>query len=352
MNNSRNEKLLWLGLYLKEPNFLKLLKFWENKTEILKILEEKKLKSEELVKIAEEEIKKAKKEKIKILFYYDSEFPVALRNIPYPPLFLYVKGNLDLSKPFLAIVGSRKPTSYGKEVACQFTSFLGKNGIGIVSGLARGIDTIVHKSCLEVKGYTIGVLGCGLDVVYPAENRWLYTEIVEKGGALISEYPFGTKPRPENFPRRNRIISGLSKGVLIIEAGRKSGTIITAKWALAQGIEVFAVPGSIFSSQSEGTHFLLKEGATLVTSPQELMECLGWKYEKASQVCEIFEVKLSPKEKEILKLISSSPKNLEELTSEVPLPLFEILSILTDLELKGLIKSLPGKYYQVNKIPT
>lgn len=346
-----NEKILWLGVYLKEPNFFRLLKLWENRVEILQVLEDKRFKPEDIIEQAEKEIRRAKKDKIKILFYNDPEFPETLKNIPYPPLFLYVKGYLDTFKPFLAIVGSRKPTSYGKEVAHQFANFLGKNGIGIISGLARGIDTVVHKSCLEVEGYTVGVLGCGLDVFYPAENRELYVEIIKRGGALISEHPLGTKPKPENFPRRNRIISGLSQGVLIIEASKKSGTLITAKWALSQGKEVFAIPGNIFSSQSEGTHFLIKEGATLVTSPQELMEYLGWKHERVNQFCEFSKIELSSKEKEILKSISASPKHLGELTSEISLPFFEILSILTDLELKGFIKSLPGKYYQLIKHP-
>ncbi|MCS7278914.1 MAG: DNA-processing protein DprA [Thermodesulfobacteriaceae bacterium] len=345
-----DEKLIWLGIYLKEKNFLKLIKFWENRVKISQILKERGLEAKELIQEAEKEVERAKKEGIEILFYEDLGFPEILRKIPYPPLFLYVKGCLNLSKPLLAIVGSRKPTSYGKEVAYQFANFLGKNGVGIISGLARGIDTIAHKGCLEAEGYTVGVLGCGLNVVYPAENRWLYLKIIEKGGALISEHPLGTKPRPENFPRRNRLISGLSQGVLIIEAGKRSGTLITAKWALSQGKEVFAVPGNIFSSQSEGTHYLLKEGATLITNPSELMEYLGWKPEKQDQTFKTQKIELLPKEKEILNLITNYPKHIEEITSDTSIPFFEILSILTELEIKGLIKSLPGKYYQLVKI--
>ncbi|MCD6490036.1 MAG: DNA-processing protein DprA, partial [Thermodesulfobacterium sp.] len=266
--------------------------------------------------------------------------------IPYPPLFLYIKGHLLQDKNLIAVIGSRKPTSYGKEVAYKFSKSLAEKGIGIVSGLARGIDSISHRGALDGNGYTIGVLGCGVDVVYPAENRELFEKIVKNKGAIISEFPFATRPRKENFPMRNRIISGFSEGVIVIEAGKKSGTLITAKWALNQGKEVFSVPGSIFSSQSKGTHYLIKQGANIVTSPEEILEYFGWKKEDTFSK-EHKEIEVTEEEKEILSLLSSYPQHVEEIFIKVNKPPFEVLSILTELELKGLIENLPGKYVKL-----
>ncbi|MEZ0343239.1 MAG: DNA-processing protein DprA [Caldimicrobium sp.] len=338
------EKFLFLGLYLKEGGSFKTSKWLEEFPNIESLQEKFKIKEKELLNLAERELEKAEKLGIKILFIKEEAFPEELRNIPYPPLFLYVKGHLS-DFPKFAIVGSRKPSPYGREVANFFGDKLSEAGLCLVSGLARGIDTIVHKVCVERKRPTIAVLGSGLDVIYPAENRELFRKIVETGGTVLSEFPLGTKPRRENFPRRNRIISGLAKAVLVIEAGERSGTLITARWAQEQGKEVFAVPGNIFSDQSKGTNFLIKEGAIPVTSPFEILQYLGLEAEKPSSE-KIFQVDLSQEEKEILEILSLGPQHFDELTEKTGLSPPLLLQILTELEFKNLIKSLPGKYFQ------
>ncbi len=340
------EKLLWLGFYLKERNIFKSIKYFEERLEIREIIKFKKYSETEIINLAQKELEKAEKEKVRILFIKDKEFPEKLKTISYPPLFLYVKGNFLQDKNLIAIIGSRKPTSYGKEVAYKFSKKLAENNVGIVSGLARGIDSISHIGALDSGGYTIGVLGCGVDIVYPAENRELFKKIIKNGGAIISEFPFGTKPKKENFPMRNRIISGLCEGIVVIEAGRKSGTLITAKWALNQGREVFAIPGSVFSSQSEGTHYLIKEGANMITSPEEILDYFGWKKEVDSLKIKK-EIEVTEEEKEILSHLSFYPQHVEEIFAKVDRPPFEILSILTELELKGLVENLPGKYVKL-----
>ncbi len=338
------EKLLFLGLYLKEGASFKTSKWIEEFPDAKSLLERYKIKEKELLSLAERELERAEKLGIEILFIKEEAFPEELKKIPYPPLFLYIKGTI-LESPKFAIVGSRKPSPYGKEVALYFSERLSEAGLTLVSGLARGIDTIVHKVCVERKRPTLAVLGSGLDVIYPAENKDLFKKIIQTNGAIISEFPLGTKPRRENFPRRNRIISGLAKGVLVIEAGEKSGTLITARWAQEQGKEVFAVPGNIFSDQSKGTNFLIKEGAIPVTSPSEILQYLGLDSEKSSSERE-FQSELSHEEREILEMLSSGPLHFDELTEKTRLSPPLLLQILTELEFKNLIKTLPGKYFQ------
>ncbi|MFN4132575.1 MAG: DNA-processing protein DprA, partial [Caldimicrobium sp.] len=223
---------------------------------------------------------------------------------------------------------------------------LSQAGICLVSGLARGVDTIVHQVSLNFKGETIAILGSGLDVIYPPENKKLFEEIVEQAGAGISEFPLGSKPKRENFPRRNRLVSGLSSGVLIIEAGEKSGTLITAKWAQEQGKEVFVIPGNIFSEQSKGTHFLLKEGAIPVTQPNEILEYLGISVASCQERRESED--LTPEEEKVLEVLSLYPLQLEEIVAKTGLPLDTLLPLLTELEIKNFIRCLSGKFYQLN----
>ncbi len=337
------EKLLYLGLYLQERGNLRISKGGEF------CLEEdipEKVRSK-LLELAEKEVEKALQLNIKILYYQEESFPQELKSIPYSPLFIYLKGELP-KNPKLAIVGSRKPTPYGREVAKTFASYLSEKGICLVSGLARGIDTLVHKEALKGKGKTIAVLGSGLDIIYPPENKELLERIMAEGGAVLSEFPLSTKPKKENFPRRNRLISGLAKGVLVIEAGAKSGTLITAKWAQEQGKEVFAIPGNIFSEQSQGTHYLLKEGAIPITHPMEILEYLGVPFSEET-ISEIFSAKenLSKEEKEVLSFFSSYPLHFEELVEQTQLPPSLLLQILSELEIKNLILSLPGNFYKL-----
>lgn len=210
---------------------------------------------------------------IKMMNIFDEKYPQKLKNIYDPPLVLYVKGNENILNEFgIGIIGCRMCTKYGETVSKKFARELQKYNVNIISGLARGIDSYAHIGCLEGKGKTIAVVGTGLDIVYPKENETLEKTIIENGGAIISEYIIGTKPEKENFPARNRIISGLSDGILVVEAKERSGTFITVDFALEQGKNVFAIPGNILSATSKGTNELIKQGAKMVTTVEDIIE--------------------------------------------------------------------------------
>ncbi|MEN3186918.1 MAG: DNA-processing protein DprA [Atribacterota bacterium] len=282
------------------------------------------------------------RENLHVLTMEDEGYPMLLKNIYRPPFLLYLKGNFDFScfDRYLAIVGTRNPTPYGRKVARVLARELSAHFV-IVSGLALGIDGEVHRAVVQEEGITIGVLGNGLRRVYPATHFRLACEIVEKGGALLSEYPPSWEPRPENFPPRNRIISGLSQGVLVIEAPRKSGAMITASFALEEGREVMAVPGPVFSPQSEGTNALIARGAALVQSAQDVFEALGLMWQgKKGEASESIE--LGEKETYLLSLIDYQGKFKEELLEETSWPEGEFFQILLSLEMKGLIQEMWG----------
>ncbi|MGM9569287.1 MAG: DNA-processing protein DprA, partial [Phascolarctobacterium sp.] len=209
---------------------------------------------------------------VRLVSYKDADYPQSLLRIADPPLVLYVKGILPAAGYALAVVGSRECTEYGKKAAKVFTKDLAMRDIPIISGGARGIDTEAHEACLSVGGKTVAVLGCGLDIAYPEENAGLFERIVRSGGAVISEYAPGTRPLAKNFPARNRIIVGLSQGVLVAEAKLKSGAIITANIAADEGRDVYCVPGNIFDNTSKGCHELIRTGAKLVDTPQDILE--------------------------------------------------------------------------------
>lgn len=337
------EKLFFLGLYLLERERLQTPKWLEDFSSFESLKKKYSKEYESILSMGQRELERARKMGANILFYNEPAFPEELRNIPYPPLFVYVKGQIP-GLPKFAIVGSRNPTPYGKEVAYYFAQELAKCGFVIVSGLARGIDTIAHRATLEAGGKTIAIMGSGLDIIYPSENKELADKIGSFGGALISEFPFGTKPRRENFPRRNRLISGLSQGILVVEASEKSGTFLTAKWAQEQGREVFAIPGSIFSEKSKGTHILIKEGAIPVSEPKEILDYYGIKNlpKKTPSSVE----NLSEEEKYLWELLSPYPMHLEEIIHKSGKSPAQVLQILTQLEIEGKVKSLPGKFYQ------
>ncbi|MDL1965359.1 MAG: DNA-processing protein DprA, partial [Candidatus Desulfofervidus auxilii] len=259
-----------------------------------------------------------------------------------PPPLLYLKGEAELlNTPSIAIVGARRASFYGLKIATKLATNLAELGITVVSGLARGIDAAGHKGALQAGGNTIAVLGCGLDIVYPSENQKFYAKI-EKEGVLISEFPLGTPPLSQNFPVRNRLISGLSLGVVVVEAALKSGSLITARLALEQGREVFAVPGPISNFYSKGTHALIKQGAKLVENVMDIVEELNLSVSK--ETSEYFNIKLDPFSERVLSLLHT-PKNLEEIALSLNENVVELSSILTLLEVQGLVKQLPGKQY-------
>lgn len=210
---------------------------------------------------------------IKMINIFDKRYPIKLKKIYDPPIVLYIKGNENILNEFtIGIIGCRMSTKYGEVVSKMFSRELQRYNVNIISGLARGIDSYAHIGCIEGKGKTIAVVGTGLDIVYPKENKILEKQIIENGGTIISEYVLGTKPEKEHFPSRNRIISGLSDGILVVEAKEKSGTFITVDFALEQGKNVFAIPGNILSNTSKGTNELIKQGAKMVTCIEDIIE--------------------------------------------------------------------------------
>jgi DNA processing protein len=303
------------------------------------------LKKEGWKKAVEEEKEKLKKAGIEVITYQDKRYPFLLKEIYDPPVLLYLKGNADLLNTYsLAIVGTRQATFYGIKTATRLSMQLSEFGLTIVSGLARGIDTAAHKGCLKAGGKTIGVLGCGLDIIYPKENAKLYAEIIEKDGAIISEFPPATPPLASHFPARNRIISGLSLGVVVVEAALKSGSLITARLALEQGREVFAVPGPADSAYSHGTHALIKQGAKLVETAADILEELPVKIKEKKKEDKKFLPSLDPLTEKVLSFVQT-PRYLDEIVLSLREDPAKISAKLTMLELQGLIKQLPGKQY-------
>jgi DNA processing protein len=291
---------------------------------------------------AEQEMEKAQRMGIRIINYTEDDYPEVLKYYDYSPPLLYIKGSLKkIQSEAFAIVGTRRATPYGRLQARKFARELAEQGFLIVSGGARGVDTEAHLGALDVDGKTVAVFGSGLDVIYPPENGKLFERICERG-ALISEYPLGTLPLPENFPKRNRIISALSMGILVIEAGERSGALHTAEWGLEQGKEVFALPGPISSKMSKGTNRLIQEGAKLVTDIRDILEEFG--YETPRRMNEA-QTKLSPEEFNIYQLLSTEPCHIDDLVREMDEKPQDILKILLNLELKGFVRQLPGKFF-------
>jgi len=283
---------------------------------------------------------------VEILSLRDPLYPERLRTIYDPPVLLFVRGQWDRADfPAIAVVGTRRATSYGRQISEWFARDLAGYGLTVVSGAARGVDTAAHRGALRSSGKTIAVLGCGIDVCYPRENRDLLEEIAASG-AVISEYPPGTEPDSWRFPARNRIISGLSMGVVVIEAPEDSGALITVDFALEQGREIFAVPGNIDSGRSRGCHRLIKEGAHLVENPKEILQGLGLYVEEVPSPRQMaMPLDLPEEDIALLNLLSLQPKLLDQILEEIGLPSARVLSRLTFLELKGHIKRLPGNQF-------
>ena len=290
------------------------------------------------------EMEKLERQGVRVFTWKDQAYPPRLKEIYDLPPVLFVKGTiLPEDERSVAVVGTRKATAYGKEAAHRLTWDLARNGVTVVSGLARGIDGIAHRAALEAGGRTIGVLACGLDIVYPAEHYNMAQQIIGQG-ALVSEHPLGAKPAAENFPRRNRIMSGMTLGTLVVEAGEASGALWTVRHALEQDREVFAVPGSIFSPASRATNQLIQQGAKPVMDFKDILEELN-----LSAVSQQMEMKaLFPSddtESQVLRYITYEPSHIDEVIRGSGLPISQVSSSLAMMEIKGLVKQVGGLNY-------
>lgn len=282
---------------------------------------------------------------IRLLSFWDQDYPSLLRQIHDPPALLYLRGQLPKTDCF-AIVGSRRATPGGRQLTRSLAGALAQHDICIVSGLARGIDSAAHRGALENQGRTIAVLGCGVDRLYPPENRHLYNEILPQN-AIISEYPLGTPPLAGHFPGRNRIISGLSRGVLIVEAAEGSGSLITGDFALEQGRELFASPGAIQNPTSKGVNRLIKEGAQVVTEAEDILQNL-WPQRLSRdgrKAMNQFAEQLSGDALKLYRQLSHEPLHIDEIARKCGLTPMEVSAILLDLELQGGVQMLPGNSY-------
>ncbi len=280
-----------------------------------------------------------------IVAWDDPDYPRALLELGFAPPALFFVGRRDLlNRPALAIVGSRNATAQGAENARAFAQTLSQAGLTIVSGLAVGVDAAAHAGALTAAGSTLAVVGTGLDRVYPARNRALAHRIAEAGG-LISEFPPGTPPREKNFPRRNRLISGLARGVLVVEAALSSGSLITARYAGEQGREVFAIPGSIHSPLSKGCHKLIREGAKLVQTAQDILEELGMT-SPAAAAAALKETPATASERCVLDALGGDSADVDALVSRTALPPDVVVAALTNLELAGQVAAMPGGLWQ------
>ncbi len=291
----------------------------------------------------EEELARVRRLGITLLTWEDAAYPERLRHIYAPPPVLYMRGTLEAHEPMVALVGTRCPTAYGRQVARRLAAGLAQNGVTVVSGLALGVDTEAHRSALEAGGRTVAVLACGVDQVYPARNRHLAEAIIRQG-ALLSDYPIGTAAEARNFPPRNRVISGLSLGVVVVEAGERSGALITSDFAAEQGRDVLAVPGSIFSPMSRGCHALIAQGARLVRDVDDILEELHLTRPAEQRVVREV-VPESREEAVLLALLSADPLHLDELSHLSGLPVAAVSGTITLMELKGLVRHVGGKQY-------
>lgn len=361
---SKKEILIWLNsLNINNQNIQKIIlqvkdlrDIWYMSSKEINNLKNINSKIKELIIANREEdyIKRVLNEiedkNINVITIYDKDYPEGLKKIHNKPLVLYVKGNIIKDDELaLAVVGSRKATAYGKWATEKLVKDLVSIGITIVSGLALGIDSFAHRTALDNNGRTIGVVGNGLDIIYPKKNKVLYEEISKKG-AIITEYFCKVPPVKYNFPLRNRIISGLSLGVIVIEAKEKSGSLITVQHALEQGREVFAVPGNINSIYSKGTNSLIKDGAKLVMDIEDIIEEIYQLKERLEEVKKnnIDYSNLSEMEIRIVDLIKEGPVHSDNIVLKTGINISTVNSILTGLELKGIIKEVGGRVFTLS----
>ena len=343
--------ILWfISLDIRNKVMLQLIEMYNNEENIYnninEILNKKVLSEKEEAEISEKTIasgqlllNKLIQEGIEFVTIGDRKYPEKLRNIAQPPYVLFYKGNLECAYlELVAVIGARKNTAYGAEVTKAIVRNICDLDLGTVSGVAYGIDSIAHKATLVSKGKTVGVLGCGLDIVYPPSNKRLYEEII-KEGLLVSEFPPGEKPNRYNFPRRNRIISGLCKWLIVVEASVKSGSLITVNYALEQGKEIMAVPGPVFNYTSQGCNKLIKDGAFSFTEIEDLYRFLNKNKNNVKNI------EINSKERELWQIIGCEPIHIDKIIESVNIDRIALYELLFEMQNKNKIICLPGNYY-------
>ena len=289
-----------------------------------------------------------KNHRVKPVFLDQPDYPTGLKNLANPPFVIYLQGSLNWGERLIAVVGTRRMTSYGEQVTESLVTELVLAGVTVVSGLARGIDGVAHRAAIKAGGKTIGVLGSGHACFYPAENAQLSGRMVETGGAIVSEYPPETTPQPGFFPARNRLITALSRGVVVVEGGLKSGSLITARLAADQGKEVFAVPGPIFNPGSQGPAFLVQSGAKLVTKAADILEEFGWDQE-ARGLDSPNKPSYTIHEQQIIDFLQTGPVHVNLLARKLNWPVGEVTGLLTMMELKKIVLHMGSTSYRLNK---
>ncbi len=289
-------------------------------------------------------LEQIQKQGIQVLTWEHDAYPRRLKEIDQPPPVLYVRGTLSEDDSMsVAIVGTRRASPYGRQVAEELAAYLARNGVTVVSGLARGVDTYAHQAAIKNGGRTLAVLGCGVDIIYPPENQRLSEEVIAHG-ALISDYAPGTQPEASNFPPRNRIISGLTRASVIVEAGETSGALITASFAANQGREVFALPGNIYAPLCKGTNRLIQQGATPLLKMEDVLQVLGMQY-AAEQVGARRALPCDEDERRLLDALGSEPLHIDELTARTGLTIDKVSATLALMELKGMVRQVGGMNY-------
>ncbi len=293
----------------------------------------------------DDELEKLERAGVDVLTWLDESYPPLLRQADHAPPVLYIRGRLEpADRDAVAVVGTRRPTPYGQTAARDLAATLAVHGVTVVSGLARGIDAYAHRAALEAGGRTLAVLGSGLDEVYPAEHRRLAEEIATRG-ALLTDYALGTRPEAANFPPRNRIISGLARAVVVVEAGEESGALITARFAADQGRDVFAVPGSIYNRASRGTNRLIQDGATPLLTPDDVLTSLQTVHGQASPAASEPPMTDDPVERAVLGCLGADPSHVDDVVARAGQPVPQVTAALAMLELKGLVTHVGGMHY-------
>jgi DNA processing protein len=287
---------------------------------------------------------------VQVLTWEDDDYPRCLSEVDNAPPVLYLRGEfLPEDEWAVAVVGTRRLTAYGRQVTENIVRTLVGSGVTVVSGLARGVDAIAHQTAIEMGGRTMAVLGCGVDRVYPPEHRQLAEQVIANG-ALISDYPLGTPPEAHNFPPRNRIISGLSMATVVVEAGKRSGALITANYATEQGREVFAVPGSVLAPQSKGTNFLIQQGAHPLLESKEILEILELTLISEHRQARVV-LPADATEAQLFAILSHEPKHVDEICAQADLPIEQVTATLAMMELKGMVRQVSGmRYYSVREV--